>query len=373
MFIFLLALAMASAAGLLGWRTLINNFAVEAAGMDGLQMGVVQGVREIPGFLSLLVIYTLLFIKEVRMAALSIMIFGLGIAVTGLIPSFTGILTMTLIMSFGFHFYAALAQSLTLQYFDEVEAPLVLGKIRGYSAGASVAMAAVLLVLAKLLSFPLLFALVGLMAVAAGSWAFTQNPIDKELIPQHNRMIFRARYWLFYALTFLSGARRQIFVAFAVFLLVEKFHYTVSGISLLFIITNIFAYFTSPMIGKAIARFGERKVLSLEYMSLFIIFGVYAFTDSKIIVGLMYILDNIFFNFSIGINTYFQKIGDPQDIGATMAVGFTINHIAAVALPVVGGALWLIDYKITFVGGMALALVSLVLVQFINYNRQARS
>lgn len=54
-----------------------------------------------------------------------------------------------------------------------------------------------------------------------------------------------------------------------------------------------------------------------------------------------------------------------------MAVGFTINHIAAVVLPVVGGLLWMVDYKITFFGGMALAFISLILVQLIN--RQTES
>ncbi|MBW2061815.1 MAG: MFS transporter [Deltaproteobacteria bacterium] len=371
MFRFLLVLTVASTAGLLGWRTLLNNFAVEVLGIEGYQIGILQGLREIPGFLTLLVIYILLLIREVKMASLSIVIFGIGIGITGVMPNFFGILTTTLIMSFGFHFYAALGQSLGLQYYDQDAAPVVFGKLRGYAAAGSIAMAIVIYFLSKRLGFSAMFALIGFCISAAGLWCLMQDPTDKDLVPQHKKMIFRTKYWLFYALTFMSGARRQIFVAFAVFLLVQKFHYTVSQISLLFIVTNVITFFSSPLIGKAVVRFGERKVLSVEYGSLILIFFVYAVTDSKLIIGITYVLDHLFFNFSIAINTFFQKIAHPADIGSSMAVGFTINHIAAVVLPVVGGLLWMVDYKITFFGGMALAFISLILVQLIN--RQTES
>jgi hypothetical protein len=95
------------------------------------------------------------------------------------------------------------------------------------------------------------------------------------------------------------------------------------------------------------------------------IFLIYAYTDSKIVVGVMYILDFIFFNFAIAIRTYFQKIGDPQDIAPSMALGFTINHIAAVVIPIFGGILWMIDYRIPFLCGVGMSIISLLLTQFI--------
>jgi hypothetical protein len=117
------------------------------------------------------------------------------------------------------------------------------------------------------------------------------------------------------------------------------------------------------LIGKGIIRFGERKVLSMEYGSLIFVFLGYAITDSKIIVALLYILDHIFFNFAIAIRTYFQKVGDSRDIAPSMAMGFTINHIAAVFLPAIGGMLWIVDYRIPFIGGAAMSLVSFFAVQ----------
>ncbi len=131
-------------------------------------------------------------------------------------------------------------------------------------------------------------------------------------------------------------------------------------------LNNIVMFFLSPYIGRCINRYGERKVLSLEYFSLIIIFLSYAMVESKIVIALLYIADHIFINFAIAIRTFFQKIAQPEDIAPSMAVGFTINHIAAVFLPAVGGLLWLIDYKIVFAFGAFFSLISLALVQFIS-------
>lgn len=163
----------------------------------------------------------------------------------------------------------------------------------------------------------------------------------------------------------MAGARRQIFIAFAVFLLVKKFEFSVPEVAFLFLLNNLINYFLSPYIGKCIVRYGERAILSTEYGALIIIFICYAFIDNKTAVALLYILDHIFFNFAIAIKTFFQKIADPSDIAPTMAVGFTINHIAAVVLPVVGGIIWMIDYRIVFILGAVLGLGSLLLVQLI--------
>ena len=180
----------------------------------------------------------------------------------------------------------------------------------------------------------------------------------------------RRKYSLYYFLTFMAGARRQIFIAFSVYLLVKVFRCTVTEITLLFVANNAINFVLSPVIGRAIVRFGERRVLSLEYGGLIAIFLIYAFSDSKLVVITMYVLDHILFNFSIAIRTYFQKVADPKDIAPSMAVGFTINHIAAVVMPAIGGALWMIDYRIPFVAGAFLSLVSLLAVQRIPHPAQ---
>ncbi|MBC8432707.1 MAG: MFS transporter [Desulfobacterales bacterium] len=363
MYRFLMVLTISSSIGLQTWRTLFDNFAVKAAGLDGNHIGVIQSVREIPGFLALLAVFAIMLIKEHRLSALSILVLGIGVAVTGLFPSYSGLLFTTLIMSFGFHYYETTNQSLTLQHFDKQTSPWVFGKLRSQAAASNITIGIIIYFIAPILPFAQIYLLIGGFIIAAGCWGFFQNPVDRNIVPQHKKMIFRKKYWLFYFLTFMSGARRQIFVAFAVFLLVKKFQFTVQEITILFVINNLANYFLSPLVGKGIIRFGERKILSLEYFSLIFIFLAYATVESKTLVAILYILDHIFFNFAIAIRTYFQKVGDPRDIAPSMAVGFTINHIAAVVLPAIGGLLWIVDYRIPFVCGAILSIVSLVAVQ----------
>jgi len=369
MYQYLIVLTIASSVGLQAWLILFNNFAVEVAGLQGNHVGMIQSVREIPGFLALLAIFVMIFIKEHRLSALSILFLGLGLAATGIFPSYPGLLLTTLITSFGFHYYETTNQSLTLQYFDKHTSPWVFGKLRSLSAASNIGIGVFIYLFASILDFTQIYLLIGVMIIAAGLWGFLKDPADRNIVPQHKKMIFRKKYWLFYFLTFMGGARRQIFMAFAVFLLVKKFQFSVHEVTALFVVNNLINYFLSPIIGKAIIRFGERKVLSLEYSSLIFIFLAYAAVESKTLVALLYILDHIFFNFAIAIRTYFQKIGDPRDIASSMAVGFTINHLAAVFLPAIGGILWMIDYRIPFVAGACMSLISLIAVQQIGIRK----
>jgi len=363
MYRYLIVLTISSTVGLQAWRTLFNNFAVEIAGLKGNHVGIIQSVREVPGFLTFLVVLVILSMREHRLSALSILVTGIGILATGLLPSFTGLMLTTLIFSFGFHYYETTNQSLTLQYFDSNTSPWVFGKQHSVAAASNIGIGLMIYILANVLSYTRIYLIIGSLIIATGVWGFAQDPTRSDVVPQHKKMIFRKKYWLYYFLTFMAGARRQIFIAFSVFLMVEKFQYTVQEGSILFVINNFINYFLSPMIGRGIIRFGERRMLSLEYFSLIIVFMAYATVQSKFLVAILYVLDHIFFNFAIAIRTYFQKVGDPKDIAPSMAVGFTINHIAAVFLPAIGGILWVIDYRIPFVAGAAFSLVSLAAVQ----------
>lgn len=365
MHLFLVVLAAASAASFQGWRTLLNNFAVETAHLTGADIGLVQSVREVPGFLALLVVFVLFLIREHRLAALSVAVLGAGVSLAGFFPSLGGVMVTTLVMSFGFHYYETLNQSLTLQYFGKAQAPIVISRLRSVNAASNIAMGGVVFLAAGLLGFKGLFLLAGGISLIAGAWLFFIDPTDKELPLQRKGMVLRKRYWLFYFLTFLAGARRQIFVAFAVFLLVQEFDYSVRDVTVLFVINNVINMAANPIIGRAINRFGERTVLTIEYAGLVAVFTAYAMTGSPLVAGAIYVVDNLLFNFATAVRTFFQKIADPGDIAPSMAVGFTINHIAAVAIPVLGGLAWMVDYRTVFLGAAALAVLSLILVQLI--------
>ncbi len=365
MYSYLVLLVVVSAAAFQGWRTLFNNYAVDIVGINAVQIGAIQSVREIPGFLTFFVIYFLLIIAEHRFAALSVMLLGIGVILAGMLPSFAGLMFTTVLMSVGFHFFETANQSLTLQYFSRERVPLVLGKMKSFLALANVSIGILIWSLSKYLPIRYLFWGIGAIAILGGIYALTKNPVNKLLPAQKKKLVFRRKYWLFYVLNFLSGARRQIFVVFAVFILVEKYHFSVMHIAVLFVINNIISFFLSPYVGQAINKFGERALLTVEYVSLTFVFFGYALVENKEMVTIFYLIDNLFFSFSIAINSYFQKNAEPADIAPSMSVGFTINHITAVVLPVVGGILWTYNWRIPFLGGAFLSTCSLIFARMI--------
>jgi len=370
MYQYLMLLVIAATAGHQGWRTLFNNFAVDDVGINGFQVGVIQSVREIPGFLALFVVYLLLVIKEHRLSTIAVLFVGIGVALTGFFPSFWGLIFTTLLMSVGFHYFETTNKSLTLQYFSLNQSPIVFAKQKSWTAMANIGMGALIFIGAQFISVQTSFVFIGSAVFCVGIIAFFLNPVEKDIPLQNKGMVLRKKYWLFYVLNFLSGARRQVFVVFAVFMMVEKYHYTVKDIAILFVINNIITYFISPYIAKGINRLGERKMLSMEYFSLIFVFLGYAWIDNAWIVAALYIIDHIFFGFSMGINTYFQKTGDSKDIAPSMAVGFTINHISAVVIPVLGGLLWMIDKQIPFIAGSFVSIISLGFVQLMKTKKQ---
>jgi len=363
MYGFLLVLVVSATAGLQGWMALFTNFAKEIVGVNGFQIGLSQSVREIPGFLTFLVVYMLLFFKEHRLSSWSVILMGGGIGITGFLTTLDGLLLSTFVMSVGFHYFETTNKSLTIQYFNKQQSAIVFAKLRGYGAVANTIIGVYVWTISGIVSYQTNFLILGVVVVLSGMYMLTQNPLKGDAPKQHNKLVFKKKYWLYYTINFLSGARRQIFIVFAIFLLVEKYKLSVSHVAIIYVINNVVTYFANPLISKAINNYGERVVLSLESASLFILFLGYAFIDNVWITIVLYIIDSLFFNFSIGINTFLQKIAEPKDISPSTAVGFTINHIAAVVIPVIGGTLWLINRQLPFIIGALLTLLNLYFIQ----------
>lgn len=348
------------------WQTLVNNFAKDF-GATGFEIGVQQSIREIPGLLAFTAVFVLMLMREQTLARASLFVLGLGIAMTGFFPSIGGFYLTTLIMSIGFHYYETVNQSLSLQWFDRKEAPMQLARIMSLSAITQCAAYLFILVAARWwgVSYQSFFLGFGLLSIAAAIWLSFAYPTFPQKVPQNRGLVLRARYWLYYALNFMGGARRQIFIVFAAWLMVEKFGYKPEDVAALFLANYLFNFFAAPVIGRFILRFGERAAIMFENASLICVFIAYAYVqDARWAAGL-YIIDNAFFALSIAQKTYFQKIADPADMAPTAGVAFTINHIAAVFLPAALGLLWLKSPSAVFFCGAGFALISFVLATLI--------
>ena len=361
----LVLMSVAMTIGFATWMALLNNFVIEKAAFTGAEIGLLQSIREIPGFLAFTAVFVLLILKEQTFAYLSLALLGIGVAITGYLPSVFGLYFSTFIMSVGFHYYETLKQSLSLQWFSIDEAPAMLGKLIAASSAASLAAYSFLwLAMDQLgLSYRAIYLVGGSVCLCLTLLTWLAFPRFESKTPQRKHLLMRKRYWLYYALTFMGGARRQIFTVFAGFLMVEKFGYSVSDIAALFIINHLFNWAFAERVGALVGRIGERRALTFEYCGLFCVFTAYAFVNDATWAAGLYVADHLFFSLAIAIKTYFQKIADQADMASTASVAFTINHVAAVVIPALFGLVWLVSPMAVFLMGSGMSVLSLLLAR----------
>ncbi len=367
--LFLMAIAMPLSFST--WSALLNNFVIEVGDFDGSDIGWLHTVREIPGFLAVGVIVVIMFMREQVLAMVALLMLGAATAVTAWFPSMGGILTITMLSSIGFHYYETVNQSLQLQWLPKNRAPQVLGQLVA-AASAATLVAYVLIVMtweSLDLSYNFVYLASGGLTIVIVAYCILVFPQFEAPNPQVKKFVLRRRYWLYYLLQFMAGARRQIFVVFAGFMMVERFGFDVHEVTALYLINLIANMIFAPLMGHAVHRFGERNALVFEYVGLAAVFlaygGIYWFGWGVVLAAVLYVLDHLFFALALALKTYFQKIADPGDIAPTAAVAFTINHIAAVFLPALLGYLWLQSPQLVFLMASGMALTSLGLALLI--------
>lgn len=367
--LFLMAIAMPLSFAT--WSALLNNFVVEVAAFDGSDIGLLHSVREIPGFFAIGVIAIILFMREQVLALVSLALLGAATMVTAWFPSMAGLLTITMLSSIGFHYYETVNQSLQLQWLPKDRAPQMLGKLLAAGSGATLVAYLIIMLTWQTwnLSYNFVYMVSGGLTLLITGYCLIVIPQFQSPNPQTKKMLLRRRYWLYYALEFMAGARRQIFIVFAAFMMVERFGFEVHQVTGLFLINYLANMFLAPLIGKAVHRWGERNALCVEYLGLVIVFlaygGIYWFGWGVVMAAALYVIDHLFFAMALAKKTYFQKIADPGDIAPTAAVAFTISHIAAVFLPAALGLLWLVSPGAVFglaasMAGISLALATLI-------------
>ena len=353
------------------WTALLNNFVIEAAAFDGVKIGWLHTAREIPGFLAIGVILLLLVIREQSLGILSLALLGAATAVVAWFPTFGGIIATTMISSVGFHYFETVQQSLRLQWLDKDEAPKMFGWI--IAVGSCTSLFAYAMIVFGWVAFDLSYNVVYLTAggatVAVALFCAVAYPRFESTVQQSKRMVLRRRYWLYYTMQFLSGARRQIFVVFAGFMMVEKFGFEVHELTALYMLNLVANIVFAPIMGRLVGRFGERNALAIEYFGLSLVFflyaGIYYFGWGLMLAAALYVIDHLFFALAFALQTYFQKIADPEDIAPTAAVAFTINHVAAVFLPALLGYLWLNSPGAVFGAAAVMAVASFAIALLI--------
>ena len=364
---FLILVSIAMPIAMSGWLALLNNFVVEEASFSGLEIGWLHTVREIPGFLTLTIVFVLLFVREQRLIILSLILLGSAVAVVGHFPFFAGLMITTLMSSIGFHYFEAAQQTLQLQWLDKKRAPQILGWLLAASSGASLITFGTIAIIYSHFEFTYkqMYICSGTITIFLAIIAFIFWPNYPAQTYKTKKIVIKKAYWLYYILQFICGARRQIFSVFAAFMLVEKFGLEVHQVSWLLLLNFSINLLFGPFVGWLIGQIGEKWTLITEYSGLSIVFFAYSliyFLDWPAwLAAALYIIDHLFYAMMIAQKTYLQKIALKEDLASTTAVAFTINHIAAVFLPVILGYVWITSPPLVFILATFLALLSLLL------------
>lgn len=358
------------------WRAIFNNFAVEEIGVTASQMGLIQSLREVPGLMGFVLGFLVLWLSEMRVMALSVLLMGLGMVVTGGANGLGTLIAGAMVMSIGFHFFYPSNSSVLLMGVSKEESPKALGRLRSVSSSAAVVGTLVVWTFVQGLQVgPLdipawgyrttLYVAGGIVIV--GSFFALRNGRKHGTVLERRKVVFRREYWLYYSLTFFMGVRRHIFVTFAIFMLVDVYKIPVRHTATLLLVNAAISTLAFAQLGKLVARFGERKVLTVNFAGLIGVFLGYAFVPYLPVLYVLFVLDHIFFGFNLAIDSYFQKIArSPAEITSNVSMAQTINHVSALVVPILGGILWMqVSPSATFLAGALVALISVGLVQFI--------
>ncbi|NLI00646.1 MAG: MFS transporter [Chthonomonadales bacterium] len=353
------------------YNGLFQNFFREVLHGGPGQLGMLESLREVPGLLTAFTAGTLALIAETRIGSLALLISALGIAATGYATAYWPLVAITVFWSIGMHLWFSLSPAITLALADGKEGGRHLGRMAGIGAVAVLVGLAVTRAVKPYVAYRDLFVAAGTLIFIAGVCASflsrRQRPKDRP------RLLLRREYNLFYWLTFLEGCRRQIFGTFAPFVLIVVYGAKVETMLTLALVNAAVSTFAAPVIGRWIDRLGERTMLTFYYVVLIAVFAGYAIVPMVGVLYAFYMVDNLLFAFAIGITTYLNGIIRPDEMTPTLTMGTTMNHVAAVIVPVTGGVLWKTvgDFRIPFWIGIGVVLLSLAAARRIPVRRAA--
>lgn len=345
-----------------------QNFLRDVLHADPIGLGGLESIREIPGLLAAITTGTLVALAESRVAALGLAITGVGIAATGFAGSFAPLIGITVFWSIGFHLYATMQSAITLTLAKGSEGGRHLGRIGAVGSTATIVGLGLALGMSRWLGpkvYVPAFIIAGVSIFASAILCSTLSAHAEG--GKRQSIILRKEYGLFYLLTFLEGCRRQIFSIFASFALILVYHIPVTTMLVIQFVNALMIAATAPAIGKLVDRVGERGPLTFYSVGLIAVFVGYATIPSAGALIALFLLDNVLFSFGVGFTTYLHRIVRPNELTPCLAMGVTMNHIAAVTVPIGGAILWKTsgNYQLPFWVGVGIAIVALITTRWL--------
>ena len=346
--------------GFLAWRIMFNNYAVEIFDASPTDIGLIQAAREIPGLLAFGVGALSIYMSESKIAALSIVMLGIGAILCGMAPTLWMLGLATVVMSFGFHYFEPTNSSQLLMLAKNHEVGRFQGRLRSYESLAGLFIALTILGLTIFLDYRMAFFIIGGLVTVVGSYLVFALPSNRGKAEQR-KITIKKEYWLYYVLSFLRGCRRHIFTTFAIYLLVKNHGLSITAISAIMLANHFLNFFAYRLLGKISDTWGEKIILAGSSFLLVLIFTGYAYVEFLPVLIGFYLFDNMLFGSSIALRSYLRKISTDEDITGCLSFGMTANHITAVIIPITGGIIWTkFGFETTFIVGAVIVFIDLL-------------
>jgi len=353
------------------YSTTFNNFLSDVFKLSADARGIVEFPRELPGMTIMFVIALLSFLGDIKMAIAGMLFAALGLFGLGTLShTFSGALAWIMIFSLGTHMFFPLTPSIGMHLSKKEQYGVRLGRYNAYNLSATILGYGIVWCGFKYLglTYHAAFIIASLFYVIAAFVLGGMNPIAPRKFKI--KFVLRKRYTLFYALSLVNGARKQIFLTFAPWVLIQVYHVTPPVFAVLGFIIAFVSIMTRTIVGNAIDRLGERFVLSAEGVLLVVICFGYAFAEdigsagvSVIILSACYIIDNSMNAVEMARSTYVRKIvANPEDVTSVLAAGISFDHIIAMTIPFMGGLLWIsYGYKAVFLTATGIGILNFLL------------
>lgn len=351
--------------------TVFNNFLSDTYKLTASARGIVEFPRELPGVLIVIVLGILAFLGDIKIAIVGMFFASLGMLGLGLFsPSFASMLLWMMLLSLGTHIFMPLSAGIGMNLSEHGNYGARLGRYSAYNLIATIVGYAIVWFGFKYfnLTYQIAFVIASVFYIFAAFFLGlmkSKKPKKKKVT-----LVFKKKYTLYYCLSVVNGARKQIFLTFAPWVLIKEFNVDPPTFAILGLIIAVLSIFTRTIVGNAIDIKGERYVLSLEAIVLIVICMGYSFaTDlvppsiAVVIIAACYVIDNSLSVVEMARSTYIKKIAIcPEDVIPTLSAGTSFDHVIAMSIPFVGGILWTtMGYQYVFIVAAFIAGLNLFL------------
>jgi predicted MFS family arabinose efflux permease len=360
--------------------TVFNNYLSDSYSLSASARGFMEFPRELPGMLIMLILGLLSFLGDIRVVFIGMICAAIGMFGIGMLsPSYSIMLLWLMTYSLGTHIYMTLSPSIGMALSDKQNYGKRLGKFSAYNLVASIIGYAIVWLGFKYLGFnyKIVFGIASVSFIIAAiilRLMKSNQPKEKKF-----KLLVRKQYSLYYILSVINGARKQIFLTFAPWVLIQVYHLDAPSFALLGLTVSVLSIATRTIIGNAIDKKGERFVLSLGSVVVIIICigysvagDIFSAGTAVVVLSACYVLDNSMSVVDMARSTYVKKIAiHPEDVSLTLSAGMSFDHVAAMCVPFLGGLVWTaFGYKYVFIIAVLIGIVNLIYCMKIKVEEQ---